>query len=204
MAIPAGIPDLLNGVNDVFGNIIEANAIVNLVDNFLGGVTPQWGIYLPGSGNQPTLAVDSFLDFSIQNASQVANYRIEKGQFASYNKVDTPYNLSVLAVKSGNNDEFNTFLGTLETISNDLKLYDIVTPSKVYSNANIESYAYRRNPEAGANILYVQINFVQIMITDETQFNQPTKTQAGQKVESIGGVQTFPVTTSPPPVFTPI
>jgi len=191
-----GIPPLLNGINTIFGrSIIEARALASFVSNtfFLEKKT-AWGIYLPAKPARPplkqqaarlVLEVDGFLDFELQNASQVSGYRIEQGKFASYNKVDSPYSINCVLVKNGDEETLRKFLIDLDRISNDINLYDIVTPQQVYSNANVLQYSYRRNAQEGYNTLYIYLTFVQILSTPENRFSQ-TATQAGKPVESIG------------------
>ena len=193
MALPPGVPALLNGTNAFFGTFISAGALVNQIAAlFDGNKQSAWGLYENGA-NEVALQVDGFVEFSLSNASQIAGYRIEKGQFASYNKVDSPYELSLVAVKRGTILELDDFLFKLDVISNDIKLYNILTPGQLYQNANMQQYAYRRSIEGGLNLLYVSMMFTQILSTDEAQFNVPTKTPAGQKIENNGTVTTQPL-----------
>jgi hypothetical protein len=191
MSLPAGIPDLLEDINRPFEYIIEAKAVANLALDWLGLNASQWGIYRNGV---LALHVDGFSDFGVSNGSQIANYRIEQGAFSTYNKVDSPYDLRIGAIKTGTGDEVDVFLSELEKISNDIELYDIVTPEAIYSFANVERYSYRRTTEKGAHIIYAEITFKQIMNTTETAFSAtPTKEIAGQPIVSGGLVQTTPL-----------
>lgn len=188
MALPPGVPALLNGANAFVGTFISAGALANQIAAlFDGNKQSAWGIYEKGT-NDIALEVDGFVDFTLSNASQIAGYRIEQGQFASYNKVDSPYGLSLVAVKTGTILELDDFLFKLDIISNDIKLYSILTPGQLYQNANMQQYAYRRSVEGGLNMLYVNMMFTQILSTDEAQFNVPTQSQAGQKIENNGTV----------------
>lgn len=183
-----GIPPLLNGINKVFGTIIDITALGNLLFSLDSQV--KWGIYLPPKPplkeTKLVLEVDGFVEFELQNASQVASYRIEKGQFAAYNKVDSPYSINLVMIKNGTPEELTKFISELNDISNDIELYNIVTPNQVFTNANMLQYSYRQSASEGYNTLYVYCTFMQILSTAEIQFNNQTKTQSGQKPESVG------------------
>jgi hypothetical protein len=185
-----GVPALLNGINSVFGSVIAAQALSGQILSLFEPFQQQWGVYSQDDDSQPVLTTNGFVSFGIQNQSQVANYRIEKGQFSAYNKVDSPYQMAVTLTKAGQSFEIKQFLDKLDEISNDFKLYKVFTPDKIYENANMESYSYERTVESGLNIIYATIIFTQILSTAEVAFNTPTKTVAGQKVETIGTVGT--------------
>lgn len=190
--LPPGVPALFNGFNSFVGTIIEIDSVLNQFFDLFGESQSAWGIY---EKDLETIALefDGFLEFGIDDGSQIANYRIEEGQFASYNKVDSPYEIVLTGVKTGTINEIDAFLRALKLISDDIKLYSIVTKGQIYNNANMLRYSYRRSPEAGYNMLYITMIFVQIQSTDEVQFNVPTKTQAGQKITDNGTVTTSPL-----------
>lgn len=184
MSILAGIPPLLNGINAIFGKGIQLQTLGNTITNIFGGDSKvAWGIYLNG---KVVLEVDGFIDFELQNSSQIANYRIEAGQFASYNKVDSPFSINIAMVKNGDTNELDKFLSDLDRISNDIELYDIVTPQHVYNSANMLQYSYKRNAQEGYNTLYVFCTFMQILSTAEVALTKSTQTQAGQPIQSTG------------------
>lgn len=191
--LPPGVPALLNGFNSFVGTIIEVGSVINQLFELFGDTQSSWGIY---EKDLKTIALefDGFVEFGVDNSSQIAGYRIEEGQFGSYNKVDSPYEIVLTGIKTGTINEIDAFLRKLDLISNDIKLYSIVTKGQIYNNANMLRYSYRRSPEAGFNILYITMVFVQIQSTDEVQFNVPTKTQSGQKVIDNGTVSTSKVT----------
>ena len=182
-----GIPALLNGAQIPFQILTQARAIENLALDYFGLLTPRYGIYLNG---KLVLEVDGFIDLSTDNDSQIANYRIEKGSFASYNKVISPFQIKAVVAKEGASYEINDFLDELEKISNDLNLYDVVTKDITYSNCNLKSNGYRKESANGAYILYAELIFKEILLTEEAAFTQdPTKSQSAQNKKSGGRVQ---------------
>lgn len=190
MSLLDGIPPILNGAVNLFGKAIEIEALATAFKDIVFGTQSRWGIYLPPkppiAKDTLVLEVDGFLDFNVSNASQVAGYRIEQGQFASYNKVDSPYNINLTVIKNGTDVELTNFLSQIDTLSNDINLYKIVTPQQVYNNANILQYNYSRSADVGYNTLYVTITFVQILSTSETEFVKQTQTTSGQPLQSTG------------------
>jgi len=191
--LPPGVPALLNGFNSFVGTIIEVDSVINQLFELFGDAQSSWGIY---EKDLETIALefDGFVEFGIDDASQIAGYRIEEGQFGSYNKVDSPFEIVLTGVKTGTINEIDAFLRKLKSISGDIKLYSVVTKGQIYSDVNMLRYSYRRSPEAGFNILYITMVFVQIQSTDEVQFNVPTKTQSGQKIVDNGTASTTKVT----------
>src|SRR6185436_12800474 len=59
----------------------------------------QWGIF-----NQygiPIMLADTVYSVKYQNNSQISQAPVEKGTFASYNKVQSPYQASVCLIRGG-------------------------------------------------------------------------------------------------------
>src|SRR6185437_3575362 len=87
MALPPGVPDLLDVGSDAF---FPANAGLLLVDNLTGygsGQAPQWGIFQNGT---PVVIADAITNFGYRQDWAVADYPVERGGFESYDKVITP------------------------------------------------------------------------------------------------------------------
>ena len=205
MVYPEGIPALLNLAALPFELLIEARAVLSLI---IPLNEQPYGIY-DSTGNI-ALSVDGFIELSVINDSQLANYRIEEGAFSTYNKVNTPAEYRMTVVKEVNDDTFygayatplagiNRKVGTfgflrlLDAISNDINLYSILTPDRTFMNCNLKRYDYQRNSENGTNILIIGLIFEEVMNTDEVVFNaQNTKTQSAKPIVSGGEVTAVP------------
>ena len=146
-------------------------------NNMVNSLKPLWGIY-DAAGTNTVLDPDSFISIDFNNEMNISNYPIEQGQFASYNKVRTPYKAPVKVTKgslitttgtsisAADRDEF---LDAIDSLLTSLELCTIVTPEASYSNANLESYNYRREVRNGAGIIIAELRFVEIMLASSFQ-----------------------------------
>src|ERR1035437_11025940 len=77
-------------------NVIAAAVLVAapLINNLLDKLKPHWGIY-DVAGLKTVIEPDSFLGFDYRNETNISTYPIEQGGFASYNKVNTPFDARV-------------------------------------------------------------------------------------------------------------
>jgi len=140
---------------------------------------PKWGIF-DSSGNQlginslttqeqiqaaisnavtgSTLTVLSTLDMGYTKESRVADFPVEGGGFATYNKVETPGNPTVTLALSGTESDRTAFLAALDDACTSPDLYNVVTPTVTYTNYTIERYTYARRATRGATLLIVEIS----------------------------------------------
>ena len=154
--------------------------------NALNSSNTGWGIYDADGMNQ-ALFPDSFLSLDYKKDMNISNYPLEQGSFTSYNKVRTPYSISVrvtkgssLAILSGGGSmtsDRNLFLQALDDMVASLALLTIITPEASYFNANLESYEYKREVKNGAGMIIADLRFVEIMNSNITISN-PTPSSA--------------------------
>lgn len=181
--------------------------------------TPQWAIYktLPPStvgadGVQevtvvskrvPVVVPDSFGEFSYRNEWGVSDFPIQEGGFASYDKVNNPYEISVRMYKGGTKDVRAKFIKSIEDIAGTTDLYDILTPERSYVGVNVIRFEMmRRGAKAAAFLSEVDLYFREIRITTSTysttaQTTQNAKQPSAVTVANTGSVapQAQPVTT---------
>lgn len=119
-----------------------------------------WGIF--DVNNDPVFEVDNMMDLGYTNASKVSTFPVEKGSFASYNKVRSPFKAKVRASVGGDQDRIAAFIIALDTVANDVNLYNIVTPEHTYLNANIEKISYKRSAKDGANLIMGDMELIEI------------------------------------------
>lgn len=168
----------LPGVPSLHSYNVPAAAVATgasfLVNALLSG-NSGWGIY-DDTGTNAVLLPDSFLSLDFHQDTNISNYPIEQGSFASYNKVRTPYTIqarvskgSSLGILSGigftpsTTPDRNLFLQALDDMIASLALLTIITPESTYYNANLESYEYKREVKNGAGIIIADLRFVEIM-----------------------------------------
>jgi hypothetical protein len=128
---------------------------------------PQWGVF--NNKNKPIAVWDNFLGIEYLGASHVSDHPVEKGAFASYNKVGLPYAVRVRVSCGASNAKRTAFLSALEKARKSLDLYSVVTPDAVYQNYNIEALDYRRTQDGGAGLIVAELTLREIKQTSTTE-----------------------------------
>ena len=126
------------------------------------------------------------------NTSKVSNAPIERGSFASYNKVGDPFTVTVQMSKgSGGVFARGAFLGLLDTLANSTDLFLVITPEAVYPNMAITGYDYAREASDGARLLKVNIHLAEVRQV-EVKYTK-TKPDGAQAQQDGGKVQPKPM-----------
>jgi hypothetical protein len=183
MAIP-GIPALPRNVN-VFSatTLLDADQV-----SLFGGATPQWGIFLDGA---PVVVADNVMALDFRKFYRNSKYPQEQGAFATYNKVALPFEPRVSFSTGGSVADRQALLDSVDTISGNLNLYDVVTPEVTYHSCNVVGYDYRRYA-ANAGLLTVEVWLEQVVIAGRSTFSNTTSpSDAAQK--NGGLVQPGPI-----------
>lgn len=146
-----GIPDAALDAGISFGGAALINA---LFGNFWG-IFNEYGI--------PILLADSVVSLQYQNQCRVVSAPIEKGSFASYNKVSDPYKVTVqLSKGSGGTLERGAFLAQIEILTKSTLKFHIITPEYIYKNAAITGYDMAREASDGATLLKINLHLEEI------------------------------------------
>lgn len=154
------------GSNSLFQAIINSAATSAL--NFLG--------LAGGSGSRTVLSTNAF---EFTKETRISDFLVERGSFASYNKVLLPANPTVTLVLGGSGSDRTSFLNQINAACESLELYSVVTPEVTYFNYSIERYSLIRRAERGATLLAVELVLKEIrqvsaaFSTVETPINQP-------------------------------
>lgn len=128
---------------------------------------------------------DSFVDFEYREERKIPTYPIENGGFRSYNKVALPFDVRVTLTCSGNGKmNKSSFLSTINSMLNSLKLYSVVTPEATFMNCNLVHVDYRRESHRGATLIIAQLWFMAVRITSAAQI--PTTKPAGASPQPLG------------------
>lgn len=112
------------------------------------------------------------LDYSKE--TRVSDFPIEKGSFASYNKVETPANPIVTLCFSGSVDDRRAFLDSIDAAVKSTELYSVVTPEIKYIDYSLERYNYQRRSSRGTTLLLVEITLKEIRQVSAS-YTQSTK-----------------------------
>lgn len=159
---------------------------------------PQWGVF--NSGGTRVIAPDSVIDFGYRNEWQVSSFPVQRGAFANYNKVASPFEISVRMSKGGSLGDRSTFLAQIAAIADDLNLYKIITPERSYVGCNISRYEITRRGAQGAYLLtdvdlyFTEIRQVTLQVTSSSATVQAPKAPSATPPIDQGVIQT---TTSP-------
>jgi hypothetical protein len=175
-------------------------------------VSSQWGIWddkgnpvgnpdrftgltaaaLQAIGVAGTLSTGS-VDYSKE--FRVADFPVEGGTFATYNKVELPGVHSVMLVYGGSEAERSAFITAIDAASRNTRLYTVMTPEAVYDGFNISRYAYSRKADRGANLIIMEIELrevrevsAQFSTTVSTLINAPKDATSTPQVDT-GTVQ---------------
>lgn len=184
-----GMPDIPNwkGIpNAAFdaGISFGGAALINKLFGNYWGIFNQYGV--------PLLLADNVIALQYQNQNRVVSAPIEKGSFASYNKVADPWKATVqLSKGSGGTFERGAFLAQLEVLSKSTFKFIIITPEFVYKFANITGYDLAREAKDGATLIKVNVHLEEIReVTvkyDEEEIKQPDDAKikdGGDKTQS--------------------
>lgn len=184
-ALP-NVPDL-PGVPPIARTLgVEAVAAIGMLDPSLeaaifgGAATTQWGVF-DMQGNQ-VLTPDSFVRMEIDEPYVVSNYPVEKGSFASYNKVKQPEEGTVTLAKGGSAAERGAFLHAAKGLQESLKSYQIVVPEGAYYPVTIDRVSYERRTGGGAYLILVHLHFKEIRIAPPIQYGPSGQKQPTSQV----------------------
>ena len=191
-AISSGVSSLVNGAFGQLPSLLTGDA--PSVQNAASNSTTQWGIF-DQAGQNKVLTPTSFKSIGYKQGWRIANYPMEQGAFQNYNKVQTPFETSIMVTQGGKLQDRQDFLDALDTIANSLDLYNVVTPDRTYNNVSIEYYDYQRSATNGNGLLTVEIKLLEIRESPSAAFVN-TAAPSGQDAVNDGTVQAVPVTTA--------
>lgn len=181
-----GIPNIPKLPTNIGGALIKFGGAA-LINAIFGN---YWGIF--GQNGIPLLLSDNVTSVKHQNISKVSNAPVERGSFASYNKVGDPFTVTVQMSKgSGGVFARGAFLGLLDTLANSTDLFLVITPEAVYPNMAITGYDYAREASDGARLLKVNIHLAEVR--QVTVKYTKTKSEGAQAQQDGGKVQPKPM-----------
>jgi len=172
-----------------------------LASAIFGGQQPeQWGIM--DKNYNLVLSPDSVVRMDMDDPYHVSDYPVEKGSFASYNKVKIPFSGTVTMSKGGTDSDRSQFLQAAQTLEASLDDYFIATPETTDGPVTIDRVSYERRANAGANFILAHIQFTEIRITPPVQYSQSGQQQTTSKVPASSATSTATSTGLPDPTAT--
>jgi len=163
-----GVP-LLARAGTIQAQFVRPVLLVADAINFIRSFIPStWGLY--DEEGVPLLLGDNVSAVDYKAESRLADYPIEKGGFASYNKVQTPYDARATFTVGGSDAKRTAFLTTLDKLLKGLTIVSLVTSDVTYSRANVVHYDYRRTSKGGVTLLSVDVWLMEVRLTAGTSF----------------------------------
>lgn len=183
-----GVPALPRAVVSAVASVPLLAISLGALEGILGSALQQparWGIF-DSNGNQlgtnlklqstsqrvksalldqltgASSPILSTLEFDFVRETRISDFPIERGSFASFNKVQIPANPIVILALSGSESDRIDFLNAIDAASTSTELYSVITPEVQYVNYSIERYIYERRADKGATLLVVEISLKEI------------------------------------------
>lgn len=185
MTVPSypGVPPLLqpSGPVNFVIQALRGDAL-----SILREVTREpWGIY--DEEGELVIEADNITQFAYRRDWKVSDFPIEGGNFNSYNKTASPYELRLTLTKGGSTVERSNFLAALEALSASTQLVTVVSPEISYTNVNLTGLAYDRSATAGAKLLSVDVAIRQIRVATRAArtSTRSTDTQQNGSVQPV-------------------
>lgn len=145
-------PEVLNNVGLALGGA----ALLNATFGKVWGIVNQFGI--------PIVLADTVLGLSYDAGASISKYPVEKGSFASYNKVNAPSMATVQMAKGGNSViERSLFLTQIETALKSTISFHIISPEYVYMNYQAVGINLVRSPQDGATMVKVNVDLEEVL-----------------------------------------
>lgn len=158
-----GVPALPRDPLAVASSVVLMTA--DTLISYGAGLTPAWGLYLNGL---PMIMCDTVTMMEYKRDWAIADYPVEEGSFASYDKVNIPFTSRVQFAAGGSAINRQALLDSIAAIAGDLKLYDVVTPEVIYPSVNVQRYNYQRTATNGVGLLLVDVYLVEVRVTATT------------------------------------
>lgn len=105
---------------------------------------------------------DSVLEMNYTSESEATSEPIEKGNFASFYKTNSPDTISIVFSFNSDDARQNAALDKIEERKKGYELISILTPTHLYEDMTILMYSYSRTNSDGMTLLVLQVDFQKI------------------------------------------
>lgn len=182
-----GVPAVLRAGAQIFDSItLGFLGAGDLVNSIIGSEPVTWGVF--DDAGDPIAEYTSLVSFDIRSDARVADYPVENGSFASFNKVDEPDNVQVMLSCDGDTTRRNNFQRTMLAARKSLTLYTVLTETGTYHNCNLVGLTWAHGTDNGATVVKAYCEFREIRQRGTTAFSQ-TQDPSGASPQSNGQVQ---------------
>lgn len=195
------------------GNIV---ALTSDAVQVIHALTDQrWGLFPMDAGSgAPTITGDNVEAVEVRQEQRIADYPLEDGGFASYNKVQEPLecrvsftfggftnfgtlgSLNILGTGGGDSARAS-FLQDIDAACKTLALYTVQTREMSYPNLNVMHYDYRRTASKGATLLTVdiwcrEVRVIGVATSSNTQNANAASQANGGTVQPVSSAMNTP------------
>lgn len=163
--VAPGVPPLLR---DPFAVVNAIGLLTADIALLFGAGQTVWGIY--DQSGALVLDPDSITEVEYSQDSQVSDYQVAPGAFASYNKVATPFRFKVEMTKGGSDAERSFFLADIDAVQASTELYSVVMPDGIYPSVNVDHVDFIRKSSVGVGLLTIGLWLTEIRETGSITF----------------------------------
>lgn len=146
----------------------------NVVANAFPGVFGAWTV-LDHETQLEVCSFDCFFAFGYSKQSNVVQYPIENGSFATYNKQNNPFKLDISIIKNGLNLPFQkrAFVTTLQDYCDRPLYVDVVTPSGTYLNCTLSGLSFENSADEWADAIKANLTVTEVRHTMSLDVTAP-------------------------------
>ena len=120
-------------------------------------------------GQSAAVDFNSMQEFSAEKGSRLPDEPIEKGSFATYNRVIEPRAITARLSVEGSAADLQNAIDRLTALCENDEKITLTTPEQSYKNMMLESFDYRRDAQNGRGVLYVDLRFKEIREVQSAQ-----------------------------------
>lgn len=120
-------------------------------------------------GQKAAVDFSSMQEFSAEKSSRLPDEPIEKGSFATYNRVIDPRAITCRLSVEGSTSDLQNAIDRLTTLCENDEKITLTTPEQSYKNMMLESFDYRRDASNGRGVLFVDLRFKEIREVESAQ-----------------------------------
>ena len=113
-------------------------------------------------GQSAAVDFNSMQEFSAEKSSRLPDEPIEKGSFATYNRVIEPRAITCRLSVEGTATKLQSAIDRLTALCENDEKITLTTPEQSYKNMMLESFDYRRDASNGRGVLFVDLRFKEI------------------------------------------
>lgn len=113
-------------------------------------------------GDTARVDFSSMIEFTQEKSSRLPDEPIEKGSFATYNRIIEPRSITCRLAVKGKAADLQNAIDRLTTLCENDEKITLTTPEQSYPNMMLESFDYRRDAQNGRGVLYVDLRLKEI------------------------------------------